>query len=333
MPIITDKKQSFTLKETQKQCKLCTEKGTRTSRIVQCDVCLFWLCLECSSIPESLYEYTTDHNITYNYICNPCKDDLPQIRDLMQMKDKQKKMEEDLIRIDQRSEDHEKRLKTIEKVLRDNKLDDEEYPKLPLYAEKAKKLEDLLSNQEDATKILDKKLQEHTDITEEEKRKAAKQRNLIIYGVPEKSTDSKEQMKEDFNTIRALYENRVPIEANEITELIRLGSKENSKIRPIRIALASPEKRLKLLRNNINLRIHDEEFEYCECKREPGHHVHVNVTNDKTKQERETEKALREELYRRRNDGEENIIIKKGKIVKKSRSNAQTRWVDIFQDV
>ena len=277
MPIITDKKQSFTLKETQKQCKLWTEKSTRTLRIVQCDVCLFWLCLECSSIPESLYEYTNDHNITFNYICNPCKEDLPHIRDLMQMKDKQKKMEEDLIRIDERGEDHEIRLKTLERIIRDNKLDDDEFPKLPLYAEKTKKLEDLLSNQEDATKILNKKLQEQTNISEEEKRKAAKQRNLIIYGIPEKSTDSKEQMKEDFNTIREFYENRVPIEAKDITELIRLGSKENGKTRPIKITLTSPEKRLKLLRNNINLRIHNEQFQYCECKREPGRHVHVNV--------------------------------------------------------
>ena len=242
-------------------------------------------------------------------------------------------MEEDLVRIDERGADHEIRLKTLERIIRDNKLDDDEFPKLPLYAKKTKKLEDLLSNQEDATKILNKKLQEQTNISEEEKRKAAKQRNLIIYGIPEKSTDSKEQMKEDFNTIRELYENRVPIEAKDITELIRLGSKENGKTRPIKITLTSPEKRLKLLRNNVNLRIYNEQFQYCECKREPGRHVHVNVTNDKTQQERETEKALRDELHRRRNDGEENIIIKKGKIVKKNKNNAQTRWVDLFQDV
>ena len=174
MPIITDKKLAFTLKETQKQCKLCTEKGSRTMRIVQCDICLFWICPECTAIPESLYEYTNDHNITFNYICNPCKEDLPHIRDLMQMKDKQKKMEEDLVRIDERGADHEIRLKTLERIIRDNKLDDDEFPKLPLYAEKTKKLEDLLSNQEDATKILNKKLQEQTNISEEEKRKAAK---------------------------------------------------------------------------------------------------------------------------------------------------------------
>ena len=333
MPIIVDKKKASTLKETQNHCKLCTEKGTRTMRIVQCDVCQFWVCLQCSAIPEGLYDFTTEHNFTYDYICNPCKEDLPQIRDLIKMKEKQNKMEKDIVRIDLRGEDHEKRLKTIEKIIRDNKLDDDEYPKLPQYAEKAKKLEDLLSTQENVTKTLDEKFQKHADINEEEKRKAAKQRNLIIYGVPENSTHPKDQMKEDFHIIRELYENRVPIEAKDITELIRLGTRENGKTRPIRITLASLEKRLKLLRNNINLRIYDEQFDFCNCKREPGPHVHVNVTNDKTQQERETEKALREELHRRRNDGEENILIKKGKIIKKNSNNAQTRWADIFQDV
>ena len=45
--------------------------------------------------------------------------------------------------LEEKSRDHESRLKDIEKIQRENKMDDDEFPKLPEYAEATKKLQDL----------------------------------------------------------------------------------------------------------------------------------------------------------------------------------------------
>ena len=347
MPVIKDKKKASSLKDTQEQCKICSEKPNRGQPIAQCDVCQDWICFAYADISGKLHEYITENNINYSCVCQICKDELPQIRQMMQMKAKIKKNEEEIAEIkekinsqhtlttqlEEKSCDHEARIKDIEKILKENKMDDDEFPKLPEYAEATKKLQDLLKTQQHSTVILDEKLQKHTDIAEEERRKAARQRNLIVYGIPETENDQNTQMKEDFLTIQDLYQNRVPLEPKDIVELTRLGPKKERKIRPIRITLISQEKRLKLLRNNLNLRMHNQEYEYCECKNDPGHHIHINVTNDKTQLERESEKVLRDELNRRRNAGEQNLIIKRGKITQRTVNGTQTRWADVYQDV
>ena len=157
MPVIKDKRKASSLKDTQEQCKICSEKPNRGQPIAQCDVCQNWICLTCADISGKLYEYIADNNIIYNYICQICKEELPQIRDLMQMKEKLKKNEAEITEIKQnvslqctrttqleeKSRDHESRLKDIEKIQRENKMDDDEFPKLPEYAEATKKLQDL----------------------------------------------------------------------------------------------------------------------------------------------------------------------------------------------
>ena len=342
MPIITDKRKASALKDNQQNCKICLEKPNRSQLITECEICQCWFCPTCTEIPEDTFKYALEKDLCFNFICKDCKAELPQLRELMQIREKQKMMEEDIadikknvetqqniqIELKESNEDHEKRLKSIENILKENKLDDENFPKLPI---QTKKLNELIFSQKSETRKLDEKLQKQADIAEEQRRKAGRQRNLIIYGIPETKLEINEQLKEDFYTIQEVYANRVPIEAKDITELVRLGNKTD-KIRPIKVTFASQEKRLKILRNNINLRIYGEQYGDCKCKNEPGRHIHVNVTNDKTQQERETEKALRDELNRRRTSGENDLTIKNGKITKRN-INAQTRWADIVQNV
>ena len=71
----------------------------------------------------------------------------------------------------------------------------------------------------------------------------------------------------------------------------------------------------------------------CECRTNPGKHLHVNVTTDKTKKEREDESILIQELKTRRAAGE-NVLIKKGKIVNRvQQRKAFARWAEVCQDV
>ena len=342
MPIITDKRKASALKDNQQNCKICLEKPNRSQIITECEICQCWFCPTCTEISEDTFKYASEKDLCFSFICKDCKAELPQLRELMQIREKQKLIEEDIaelkktvenqqtlqIELKESNEDHGRRLKSIENILKENKLDDENFPKLP---DSTNKLNELIFSQKSDTRKLDEKIQKQTDIAEEQRRKASRQRNLIIYGIPETKLEINDQLKEDFYTIQEIYANRVPIEAQDITELVRLGNK-NDKIRPIKVTFESQEKRLKILRNNVNLRIYGEQYVDCKCKNEPGRHIHVNVTNDKTQQEREIEKALRDELNRRRTSGEKDLTIKNGKITKRN-TNAQTRWADIAQNV
>ena len=114
--------------------------------------------------------------------------------------------------------DHEERIKSIEKVIKDNKLAEYsgEFPPLVNFAEK-------LTSQEQNTTKLNKTIQQQAEDKEEETRKASKALNLIIYGIPENETDEVHQMKQDFLMIKQVYENKVTIDTTDFTQIIRIG--------------------------------------------------------------------------------------------------------------
>ena len=94
---------------------------------------------------------------------------------------------------------------------------------------------------------------------------------------------------------------------------------------------------MKVLTNNKSLRLNEDgenTCEYDDCSAYPSKHTHIYITTDKTKKEREEEQKLRQLLKDRRANGEENIIIRNGKIVKReARQNAHPRWADLSADV
>ena len=93
-----------------------------------------------------------------------------------------------------------------------------------------------------------------------------------------------------------------------------------------------PQLRKEVLINNKALRYEGQQYEECHSETNPGRHIHINVTTDKTKQEREEENKLREVLQERRRNGE-NVMIKRGKIVKANQQVSHARWAVISQDV
>ena len=335
MPIITDKREVASSKERQNACIKCNQSNRRILSLTVCDVCANWICKDCTEIDEKIYEYVTNNNINYNFICASCTRELPKIKDLLKISQKQIEIEDDIIKMKAAIEKNEKvqkdnhenleeRLSSVEKLLEVNKLTDKEYPALPAIHEKTKEIQKELTTQQETTTKL------NTDM-EEEKRKSAKLLNLIVYGLPESEKSIEDQMKTDFSIIQGLYSDRVELDVKDISNLTRLGVKKPNQIRPIRISFHDAQKRKEILVNNQELRLEHDSYKLCECKSNPGKHIHVNITNDKTKQEREYENKLREDLKERRSKGED-VIIKKGKIVKKSTLEAHPRWAVISQD-
>ena len=139
-------------------------------------------------------------------------------------------------------------------------------------------------------------------------------------------------MKEDFTTVKELYVNKVNLQATDFVQIKRIGKKKDNKgnsIRPIRLAFASAEKRLQILRNNKNLLLEDKsaKCDYQFCSEADKKHKHIHISPFKTDQERDQEKKLRDELKAKRiADPNSDYIIRYGKITKKTTS---ARWSEI----
>ena len=345
MPVISEERALSALKEVQSVCKACCKRPKRTENIFICDVCSDWLCNNCSEISEDLYNMATKTSAKISFICKLCNEQLPKVRDLIKLSQKQEQMEEDIavmktqinqnknyiIKQKETSDNHEIRLLKVEKLLEDNHLNDNEFPSLPKMNAETNLLKQQLTYQQATTNKLDAELQKHQQQSIEEKQQALRAANLIIYGFPETEESESEQMKQDFNSIQDILSDRVDIIYSDFKDIRRLGTKKD-KSRPIRVTCTSLEKRKEILVNNIGLRIQSDDFEECKCKQNPGRHLHINITNDKTRNQRETEAKLREELQSRRKAGEQNIKIRQGKIVKKDSTPAHPRWADLFEN-
>ena len=345
MPIVSDKKTLAAVKENQEKCKICTKKQVRMERIYICDLCSEWICKECSCVSDSLYDLAIKTSMKINFMCKDCDEELPQIRDWVKLKIKQEKMEEEIKNIkasidtntkkiqnqSEQNSSFQARLTKVELLLEKNQLDNEEFPPMLAINDVTKTLAQKLSSQESTTNKLDEQIQHQQEQKAEEKRQAARAANLIIYGIPEEEDSEESQMKQDFLTLQEVISDRVSLITSDIKDMIRLGPKKENQIRPIKITCTSLEKRKEILTNNKNLRIENELFPFCECKRNPGNHMHINITNDKTQKQREDEAKLRQELRARRATGEQ-LIIKQGKIVKATKTRTQARWADMLEN-
>ena len=140
---------------------------------------------------------------------------------------------------------------------------------------------------------------------EEEILIAKKKDNLIIYGMPEPATDDKkEEMLEDFNRVKKIYEGKANVDQGDLTQLTRLGTKgTNPRPRPILITLANQNKRKELLTNNMDLKLLAN-----------SESIPIYVSTDRTKKQREEFNKLRAELKERKKT-DQNLTIRNNKIV------------------
>ena len=316
-------------------CKICKIKTINEAKdeALECDICQEWVCLECSGMSERMYALVDETEESIDFLCSLCKEELPKIRSLMALQqDMQKESKTNKIfREEQRqtNQNLDQRLLNIENLIKGKNIYDAEYPPLEeLNAEKVKLNEVMIKQQ-----ALDDVVNKHKIAMEEDKRIEDKEKNLIVYGVPEdREVNKAEQMKADYNTISKLYLEKVELATKDLVQITRIGTNTDH-IRPIKLTFANMDKRLAILRNNKSL-ILDGDFDMCNASfcQDKKKHKHIYVTTDKTKQQRETEKKLREELKTRKTQGETNLIIRNYKIIVKSLNASHPRWADVVDD-
>ena len=148
----------------------------------------------------------------------------------------------------------------------------------------------------------------------EENAKKRKANNICIFNVPESNNENHEnRFQEDVKKVKEILNEHVKLKKEDVISLYRIGyAKNSSKPRPIVLKLSNLELKLTILKLR-NLKWQD-------------NNIYINP--DRTKKEQEEHRKLLSELHARKAKGEENIMIRNGKIVARIpfRPDSQMFW-------
>lgn len=135
---------------------------------------------------------------------------------------------------------------------------------------------------------------------DKEKRKL----NIVIHNIPEPSGHTyAERVEQDKATFKEMVKDAMHLSVN-VTRAYRVGRPANDKPRLLIISLENAEVKVDVLKLAPQLRAIEE-------------WKNVYITPDLTWKEREEGRRLREELRRRTSEGEQNLIIRRGRVVKR----------------
>ena len=125
-----------------------------------------------------------------------------------------------------------------------------------------------------------------TSILAEEKEKEKRKFNLVVHKVPEStSINAQERKAHDIDQVQTILQKHLSLETT-IENPIRLGTKDPSKTRLLKITVASLKLKEEILHNSIKLR----------SESNPDWIQSVFITPDLTPKEQERDRALRAKL-------------------------------------
>ena len=151
----------------------------------------------------------------------------------------------------------------------------------------------------------------------EEADKARKRTNIMIHNLPEsEATDEEERKRYDKEECLKVFRDHLGVVAdqNDIVHVLRMGKRNDAAVKPrlLRVILSSIEKKSNILTNAPKL------------KKSGNQSIKkLYITPDMTPKEMEEDTKIRKELTRRRAEGENDLMIRRGKIVRRPEAMAQ----------
>ena len=133
--------------------------------------------------------------------------------------------------------------------------------------------------------------------------------NVIVHGVPESDAEDTDQWIDNDMIVLATMFQEVKVENVTVDSVVRLGKKAANPTqnpRPMKVVLDSVESKVSLLKKAKNLR-----------EKEEGGWSKVFIHQDLTPKQREARKPLVAELKQRKANGEKDLIIFNGKVLKR----------------
>lgn len=292
------------------KCEDCGIKISNTTRALNCEKCYkVWSCITCLNMSHELYDMMQNDN-NLKWLCTECKKCLTEKKE-HEMDTGRGEIKE---LIQSMSEDLKTRLGRLEDLLL-KKVDKKDHDEL---VERVAALEEREDNQymPDITGIEEAIEAKVTACIDEYREREARKLNLIVHNLPEPEQDTPEERNTaDMEEMKVVLE-EIECEQASIEHVQRLGMKVEGGQKP-RLALVKMKnvasKRMvlasaKKLRNS---------------RKETLKNTYISP--DMSPAMRKEQRELRKQLKERKEQGEEDLVIKKGKIVNRHETESDHR--------
>lgn len=299
-------------------CGICGElMKDRGYKVYGCELCPTWLHAKCvfPNASEAKLKILFEFNSSFDVKCKACQQNLKvKLADLVTKDD-----------FSNLTSSIEQKFKTGLNITEDcaHSLQKNQVSELKAtFAEALKGSNSLIGD-------IGQKLDKFPDIAlqlsekKEEDEKLKRKNNLILFKLPESAeSEPEEQIKADCSAVKNILEERVTISSGEVVNITRLGRKEDNKVRPLLIKFKNEEKKWEVLKSSKGLRLLRDNVSYP-----------LFMSVDRTLKEQQSRKILLKELRERKNNGEENLMIRNNSIIKKPslfRLSAKNFWDQLF---
>ena len=299
--------------EKYEKCRTCNQKISKTDKFLPCRLCLKLFHTSCHDIPDPVYVYLNGENpINVRFVCDFCVE--------TEEKTFGKQLESNNTQLNPESikEVIQDELKAIATNF-DAKIDHLKsafISKIDTYQTSTTTYADALtknlSRQSETKEVMAQLTQNVESLNNnvqiekvkqsEAHLKELKKSNVILFKMPEAAQNTPlEAYKTDFKNVLKVIDPNNQFANEDIKDLYRIPCKQSP--RPIVVKFSSPELKQQVLKmQNLTLKQDD-----------TSHRIHA--APDRTKKEQEDHKALVSELRRRRDNGEDSLSIRGGKIV------------------
>ena len=318
--------------DVREPCGVCDKSVSNEHKALQCDGCGYWHHTGCEKVSNEIYLFLQNHatDSCLQWLCKKC---LHTPRDLRgpvcALKELNRKLEE---KVEHLTNSLNEKMDKLVRSIDDNRNAQlVEFQALQKYVERAvdnkvdvqqslgevidkkidieRTIEDVLTRKSDADREIEQKRRdmEKTEEFEIEQRKTC----AIVHGLSESDADTPgERIDNDLLQVAAML-SELKVTDAQVEKVIRLGKRstdtaETTKPRPIKIVFNSEDSKLQVLRNAKNLRNLKE-----------GGWERVFVHQDLTPKQREARNKLVQELKNRTAQGETDLTIYRGAVVKK----------------
>lgn len=289
-------------------CGGCKKVVGEKQRGIECDVCGVWYHVKCGGLTPRDYDFFSGGEETW-WACGACK----------------RKIKSDDVRMKE-LEDENNNLR-VENSRLVEKIDEIKGMIREMKVEIKREIKEEIRSgmKEEITKEIKLELQEGTqsgvagmekgsqekvmsdirrDVLEkmrEEDEKRRRECNVVIHGITEGN---------DREVVRDIFKEKLRVNDVVIEEIVRLGrgrgERGDGKPVPLLVKLGTPGQKWAIVGRAKNLRNAGDDYR------------RVMIVPDLTVKEREEDKRLREELRGRRDAGEVDLIINKGRVIRRS---------------
>ena len=269
-----------------KKCGCCDEGFSRGEACIDCSACRKSHHDKCSKLSDDEFLLMQSNKSSLKWFCRLCDS---QVTDILTNIERFKKFSAEISSIEKNIED-----------------------KFSVIENKIKKLEN--SNfQPEINSAVEKVMSEKKPSTDNEKELIKKKRNNLIYfNIPESSSENiEDKLKHDFGMLEQIY-GRNYLKSENIENLFRVGKKVEEGNRPLIVKFSDRQTKEVFVEKSIG-RDKDLILKYR------NENIKISVSHDRTKNQREIYKNLRNELSRRKEaESNDKLIIRNGRIVEQN---------------